>query len=274
MKLETYLKQAALTALLAFACIASSIMPMNSALATRPESTKATIVLVHGAFADSSSWDGVISRLQANGYTVIAAANPLRGLMSDSDYVGRIVSNVKGPVVLVGHSYGGMVITNATSGTDNVRALVYVDAYAPEARESAFELTAKFPGSILAGALAAPITLLDGNHDLNIEQDKFGPVFAADLPEKQVELLAATQRPVEDVALNDRSGAPAWKSIPSWFVYGDADKVIPPAAHAFMAQRAHSKDTLVVKGASHVALISHPSVVANLIERAATATTD
>ena len=131
------------------------------------------------------------------------------------------------------------------------------------------DLTGKFPGSILPGALAPPIAQADGAHDLYVQQDKFRPVFAADVPEKQARLMAATQRPVTDEALKETSGAPAWKSIPSWFVYGSADSVIPPAAHAFMAQRAGSKDTIVVRGASHVVMVSHPSVVADLIEKAA-----
>jgi pimeloyl-ACP methyl ester carboxylesterase len=272
MKLITYLRQAASTAFLTLTVIGMFNLPMGTASAATPESTKPTIVLVHGALAGSSSWDGVISKLQTDGYTVIAAPNPLRSLKSDSDYVSGIVKNVKGPVVLVGHSYGGSIITNAASGADNIKALVYVAAYAPETGESAFDLTGKFPGSMLPGALAPPITLADGAHDLYVQQGKFRSVFAADLPEKQTKLMAATQRPVTDVALKEASGAPAWKSIPSWFIYGSADQVIPPAVHAFMAQRAGAKNTIVVKGASHVVMISHPSVAANLIEEAATAT--
>jgi pimeloyl-ACP methyl ester carboxylesterase len=247
-------------------------MPMDIASAATLEPNKATIVLVHGALAGSSSWDGTISKLQADGYTVIAAPDPLRSLKSDSDYVSGIVKNVRGPVVLVGHSYGGSIITNAASGADNVKALVYVAAYAPDAGESAFDLTGKFPGSILPGALATPIALADGAHDLYVQQDKFRAVFAADVPKKQAKVMAATQRPVTDAALKDASGAPAWKNIPSWFVYGSIDKVIPPAAHAFMAQRAGAKEIIVLRGASHVVMISHPSVVANLIEKAAAAT--
>ncbi|MDB5605847.1 MAG: alpha/beta hydrolase [Bradyrhizobium sp.] len=272
MKLITYLKQAASTALLALSAIGMLSMPTGTASAATPESTRATIVLVHGALADSSSWDGVISKLQTDGYTVIAAADPLRSLKSDSDYVSGIVKNVKGPVVLVGHSYGGSIITNAATSADNIKALVYVAAYAPEAGESAFDLTGKFPGSILPDALDPPIALADGAHDLYVQQDKFRSVFAADVPEKQAKLMAATQRPVTDVALKEASGAPAWKSIPSWFIHGSADRVIPSAVHAFMAQRAGAKDTIVVKGASHVVMASHPSVVANLIEKAAAAT--
>ena len=149
MELISYLKQAASTVLLALGAIGMLAMRMGTASAVMPEAMKATIVLVHGALADSSSWDGVISKLQADGYTVIAAPDPLRSLKSDSDYVSGIVKNIMGPVVLVGHSYGGSIITNAATGANNVKALVYVAAYAPEAGESAFDLTGKFPGSIL-----------------------------------------------------------------------------------------------------------------------------
>jgi pimeloyl-ACP methyl ester carboxylesterase len=250
MRLATRLKRAACAASLALSIVAMPSRPTGATSPATLQPTKPTIVLVHGALADSSSWDGVISRLQADGYTVIAAPDPLRNLKSDSDYVASIVKSVKGPVVLVGHSYGGSVITNAATSADNVKDLVYVAAYAPEVGESAFDLTGKFPGSILPGALAPPIAQADGAHDLYVQQDKFRPVFAADVPEKQARLMAATQRPVTDEALKGASGPQAWKSIPSWFVYGSADSVIPPAAHAFMAQRADSKDTVVVRGAS------------------------
>ena len=272
MKLLTRSKAATTAALLALGCIGMLGMPVGSASAAAPESAKPTIVLVHGAFADSSSWNGVISKLQADGYNVIAAADPLRVLKDDSDYVSDIVKNVDGPVVLVGHSYGGSIITNAANSANNVRALIYVSAYAPDTNESAFDLTGKFQGSILPDGLAPPVALPDGAHDLYVQQDKFRAVFAADVSEKQAELMAATQRPVTDVALKDGSGAPAWKSIPSWFVYGSADMVIPPAAHAFMAERAGAKRTVTVRGASHVVMVSHPAVVANLIEEGATAT--
>jgi pimeloyl-ACP methyl ester carboxylesterase len=273
MKLIKYLNQAASSALLALSAIGVLIIPIGQASAATPWGTRATIVLVHGALAGSSSWDGVISKLQADGYTVIAAADPLRSLKSDSDYVSGIVKSVKGPVVLVGHSYGGSIITNAAPGAGNVKALIYVAAYAPETGESAFDLTGKYPGSALPDALAAPVALADGAHDLYVRQEKFRSVFAADVPEKQAKLMAVTQRPVTDVALKGASEASSpWKSIPCWFIYGSADKVIPPAAHAFMAQRAGAKDTIVVKGASHLVMVSHPSVVADLIEKAAAAT--
>ena len=233
---------------------------------------KPTIVLVHGAFAESNSWNGVIKDLEADGYTVVGAANPLRSVKGDAAYVSSILSGIKGPVVLVGHSYGGHVISGAANGHDNVKALVYVAAFAPETGESAIELSGKFPGSTLGQALAMPVTLPDGGHDLYIDQAKFPAQFAADVPAKDAKLLAAGQRPVAEAALKEEAGVPAWKKIPSWFVYGDADRNIPPAALSWMAKRAGSKDTVVVKGASHVVMVSHPDVVAHLIEKAATST--
>ncbi len=233
------------------------------------QGSKPTIVLVHGAFAESSSWNGVVAELIAEGYPVVAAANPLRGVKNDADYVATIVQAIKGPVVLVGHSYGGSVITNAANGNRNVKALVYVAAFAPEKGESALELSGRFPGGTLGPTLAPPVTLPDGGKDLYIQQDKFGVQFAADVPASQSRLDAATQRPIAEAALTEPSGAPAWKSIPSWHIYGDADKNIPAAAMAFMAQRAGSKETVVLKGASHVPMVSNPAAVAAIIKRAA-----
>lgn len=232
---------------------------------------KPSIVLVHGAFADASSWTGVIGILRRDGYPVIAAANPLRGVKSDGQYIASLVGALKSPVVLVGHSYGGSVITEAANGHANVKALVYVSAFAPDTGESAGDLAGKFPGSTLGQALAPPVSLPDGSNDLYIEQKKFHAQFAADVPAAQAARMAATQRPVTDVALNEKAGAAAWKTIPSWYIYGTADKNIPPAAMAFMASRAHAKDVVVVKGASHVVMVSHPEAVARLIEKAAAA---
>lgn len=233
---------------------------------------KPTVVLVHGAFADSSSWNGVIKDLEADGYPVVAAANPLRSVKGDAQSVSAILSNIKGPVVLVGHSYGGSVISSAAKGHDNVKALVYVAAFAPETGENAIELSGKFPGSTLGPTLAAPVGLPDGGHDLYIDQAKFPEQFAADVPVTEARLMAAGQRPIAEAALKEASDVPAWKDKPSFFVYGDADKNIPAAAMDWMAKRAHSKDTIVVKGASHVVMVSHPKTVADLIEKAATVT--
>ncbi|SFN93893.1 Pimeloyl-ACP methyl ester carboxylesterase [Pseudomonas sp. NFACC24-1] len=230
---------------------------------------KPTVVLVHGAFADSSSWNGVVKILKKDGYPVIAAANPLRGVSSDAQSVASIVKSIKTPVVLVGHSYGGAVISEAAYGNQNVKGLVYVAAFTPETGETAAELSGRFPGGTLASALSAPVELADGGKDLYIQQDKFHDQFAADVPEAEARLMAAGQRPITVAALNEAATNPAWKTIPSWFVYGDKDKNIPPQAMAFMAERAHSKQTVVVKGASHVVMVSNPKVVANLIEKAA-----
>lgn len=233
------------------------------------QEAKPIIVLVHGAFADSSSWNGVIKILEHDGYHVVAAANPLRGVASDAQYVGGIVANTTSPVVLVGHSYGGAVITNAATGHANVKGLVYVSAFAPDAGESAAELANRFPGSTLGPALAPPVKLADGTSDLYIQQDKFHDQFAADVSPEEAKLMAAGQRPITDVALNEKSAGAAWKNTPSWFVYGDKDKNIPPAAMAFMADRVHARERLVVKGASHVVMVSHPEAVARVIEHAA-----
>lgn len=271
-----HLLSAARTARVASAALGIALTLTLSASPRRASADEAsvpapTVVLVHGALADASSWNGVIPRLQARGYTVIAAANPLRGLKSDSDDIAALVRSVKGPVVLVGHSYGGSVISNAATGSDNVKALVYVAAFAPQAGESAFDLVGKFPGSILGAALATPVALADGGHDLYTRQDKFRAAFAADVPASQAALMAATQRPVTEAALKEASGEPAWKTLPSYFIYGSADLSIPPAAHAFMAQRAGAKKSVIVKGASHVVMISHAAAVANLIEEAVAA---
>lgn len=236
------------------------------------ESSKPTIVLVHGAFADGSSWNGVISRLEKDGYPVIAAANPLRSVKGDAASVAAVLSSLKTPVVLVGHSYGGSVISEAAVGRPNVAALVYVTAFAPEVGETGIGLSGKFPGSTLGPTLAPPVPLAAGGNDLYIRQDKFRAQFAADVPPADARRMAATQRPVAEAALNEPSTEPAWKTIPSWFVYGDKDLNIPPAANAFMAERARSRGTVVVKGASHVVMVSHPDTVAQLIETAAKAT--
>jgi len=230
---------------------------------------KPTIVLVHGAFADSSSWNGVIADLERDGYTVVAAPNPLRGIASDAAYVGAVLKTVKGPVVLVGHSYGGAVISQAGASAGNVKALVYVDAFSLDVGESVGALGEKFPGAALGAALA-PIPLPDGSADLYIRPDQFGPVFAPDIPAAAAKLGAAGQRPVNQAAFGEKPTAAAWKTLPSWHIYGSKDQAITPAAMAFMAERAHAKKTVVVPGGSHVTMVSHPDEVAKLIETAAT----
>ncbi|WP_404790668.1 alpha/beta fold hydrolase [Altericista sp. CCNU0014] len=238
---------------------------MNPASA---QDSKPTIVLVHGAFAESSSWNGVLSQLIPKGYPTVSIANPLRGVKSDAGYVASALRSIEGSIVLVGHSYGGAVITNAVKDNNNVKALVYVAGFAPETGETAAELSGRYPGSTLAPTLAPPVGLPDGGKDLYIQQNKFHAQFAADVPANESQLMASTQRPIAEAALNEASGAPAWKSIPSWFIYGDRDLNIPAAAQAFMAKRANSKGTIVVQGASHVVMISHPDAVAKVIEHA------
>ena len=243
--------------------------PHAASAAERPRAP--TIVLVHGAFADGSSWSGVIPKLQADGYDVIAVANPLRSLAGDAAYVSGILKTIPGPVILVSHSYGGSVISNA-AGNDNVKALVFVAGFAPEAGESAFGLVGKFPGATLGAALAPPVPLEGGGNDLYVKQPEFGGPFAADLPSSQVKLAAAAQRPLTEAAGNEPWGEPAWKTLPSWFIYGSADNAIPAAAHAFMAERAKARRVQVVKGASHVVMLSHPAEVAKMIREAVAAT--
>ncbi|MDP9095337.1 MAG: alpha/beta hydrolase, partial [Pseudomonadota bacterium] len=171
--------------------------------------------------------------------------------------------------VLVGHSYGGSVISEAAYGKPNVKALVFVAAFAPEAGETAIGLSGKFPGSTLGPTLDTAVPLTSGGNDLYIKQDKFPEQFAEDVPLAAARVMAAAQRPIADAALGEQSTAPAWKTIPSYFVYGTRDKNIPPAAQAFMAERAHSVKTVVIEGASHVVMVSKPEVVADLIIQAA-----
>jgi pimeloyl-ACP methyl ester carboxylesterase len=242
---------------------------MAAAAASESSTSKPTIVLVHGAFAESSSWNPVIAELAAKGYTTIAAANPLRSVKGDADYVASILRSIQGPVVLVGHSYGGSVISSAAAGNSNVKALVYVAAFAPEKGESAVALSGKFPGSTLGPALAQPVVLADGSKDIYIQQDKLPSQFAADLPLAQARQMAATQRPITETALNEGAGEPTWKSTPSWFIYGDQDKNIPAAVLEFMAKRADARKSVVIRGGSHVVMLSHPREVARLIEEAA-----
>ena len=234
-----------------------------------PPAEPPTVVLVHGAFADSTGWNGVIPKLHAKGLRVVSVANPLRSLLGDAEYLGRLVEAVPGPVVLVGHSYGGAVITNAATGRKNVKALVYVGAFVPDAGETALALAGKFPGGTLGEALAPPVMLGDGGKDLYIDQAKFHQQFAADVPAATATLMAATQRPIAEAALTQPSGAPAWKNVPSWSIYGTADKNIPPAAMRFMSERAGARKVIEVKDASHVVMVSHPDKVAALIVEAA-----
>lgn len=260
---------AAQTASLAVAAAVANVLIPLPTQAKEAPMNKPTIVLVHGAFADATSWNGVTAALLSQGYPVIAVANPLRSLRGDATYVGNLLSSVAGNVILVGHSYGGAVISNAAVGKSNVKALVFVAAFAPDSGESALQLSKKFPGSTLGETLAAPVLLADGGKDFYIQQALFPAQFAADVPARDAQLMAAGQRPVTEAALVEPSGAPAWKTIASWFIYGSADRNVPLAALSFMAQRAGSRRTEEVKGASHVVMTSHPGEVASLIAAAA-----
>jgi pimeloyl-ACP methyl ester carboxylesterase len=237
-------------------------MSMNPQDGSQP-----TVVLVHGAFAESASWNGVIRRLQDQGYTAIAAANPLRSLSGDAQFLASILESIEGPVVLVGHSYGGSVISNGALGKDNVKALVFVAAFAPEEGESIGELSGRSPGSTLGETLES-VRLSDGTTDLYIRQEMFHQQFAADAPAEQAALDAVTQRPLRDVAQNEGSGPPAWKSVPSWFVFPELDKNIPLEAHRFMAERAQAREVVEIEGAPHAVGVSHPEEVADVILRA------
>jgi pimeloyl-ACP methyl ester carboxylesterase len=233
----------------------------------RTARAKPTIVLVHGAWANTASWNRVIERLQAEGYSVYAPPNPLRSLQRDAQTIADFLKTVNGPIVLVGHSYGGAVITNAANGSPNVKALVYVDAFAPAKGESAFELTAKFPGSVLNSAPPSKVFrsvafpgAMKGDPMLYVNPTFFMNGFANDLSAKQGAIAEATQAPVTLSAVTAPSGAPAWKHIPSWYVVGTIDGAIPAAAQMFMAERAHAHITKVRAG--HLSMDSRPAVVA------------
>jgi pimeloyl-ACP methyl ester carboxylesterase len=231
---------------------------------------KPTIILVHGAFAESASWDGVIDPLHDAGHTVIAAANPLRGLSQDAEMVGDLVRSVEGPVLLVAHSYGGMVISNVDPGAGDIVGLVYVGAFAPAAGENAIGLSEKFPGGTLGQALEAnPRT--DGTTDLTIAQDRFHEQFCADLPTAVATGMARTQRPVTQEALSAGSGEPLWKDLPSWFLFGEEDRNIPAELQRFMADRAGALRVIGIDGGSHAIGVSNPEVTAELVLEAATA---
>jgi pimeloyl-ACP methyl ester carboxylesterase len=226
-----------------------------------------TVVLVHGAFADSSSWNGVIERLQAKGVQVTAAANPLRGVSSDSAYVAGVIEEIDAPVLAVGHSYGGAVITNAAAKAKNVVGLVYVAAFAPDEGETLGEATAGSKDSVLNSALV-PLHYPSANGgepavEFAIDPAKFHAAFAADLPEEETVVMAATQRPVAELAFSEPTQAAAWKDLPSWTVLATPDLAAGTDVVRSMAERAGAKIT-EVEG-SHVIMISQPQAVADVI---------
>jgi len=233
-------------------------------------------VLVHGTWADSGSWGQVVARLQRQDYTVIAFPNPLRSLPDDSAYLAAFLSSVPGPIVLVGHSYGGAVVTNAATGNPNVKALVYVDAFLPAEGETIPQLLGTPPGSCVGGD---PTEIFDLRPipgappevvDAYVKQSLFPSCFANDLPAKQAAVLAATQRPASTFTLGQPSGSPAWAEIPSWALIGTVDRVILPATQLFMAERAGAR--IVEIKASHLPMVSQPGAVTRLIVAAARAT--
>ncbi|MCW2529943.1 MAG: Pimeloyl-ACP methyl ester carboxylesterase [Pseudonocardiales bacterium] len=234
-----------------------------------PKPPKPAVVLVHGAWADSSSWAGVVKRLQSDGFVVDVFPTPLRGLASDSGYLRDYLSVISGPIVLVGHSYGGAVIMEAATGNANVKELVYIDAFAPNKGQAVNQLVG--PDSVVANPdptkVFSFVPATSTNPDLYVLPSVFVSSVANDVPARRATVLAATQRPVAANALKEPSTAPAWKTIPSWYEVGTLDKIIPPAAQLAMAATAHSQ--VVKVRSSHLPMVSQPKVVAATIESAA-----
>ncbi|MEU3345950.1 alpha/beta hydrolase [Streptomyces sp. NPDC006700] len=236
-----------------------------------PDPAKPTIVLIHGAFADSSSWNGVIERLQRRGYTVMAPANPLRGLYSDSAYIASVLKSIKGPIVLAGHSYGGAVISTAAAGNPQVKSLIYINALMPDVGESGMSLSARFPSALGSATTSVPYRKAGASGtDLYLKRDKVHSVFANCLPESQANLLGVTQRPAATTAFSETAKVAAWKEIPSWALVGRQDMTVSPQQERFEAKRAHSHTQEI--DSCHVSLIARPDAVANLILQGATAT--
>ncbi|GGT43990.1 alpha/beta fold hydrolase [Streptomyces chromofuscus] len=232
---------------------------------------KPTLVLVHGAFADASSWNPVTQRLQEKGYTVIAPANLLRGIPEDSTYLASLLRSIKGPIVLAGHSYGGEVITEAAADNSNVKALVYINAIVPDVGESFSSLSAKFAAPPLTKALKqVPFTNADGTTgtDVYVQPEKLRQVFAQDLPESQTSIMSATQRPIALSAFADKVTKAAWRTTPVYALIGKQDESINPEMERFGAKRANARKTVEINS-SHVSLISHPQKVESLIVDAA-----
>jgi pimeloyl-ACP methyl ester carboxylesterase len=251
--------------------LVGSAVTSSSALAQ--SASKPTVVLVHGAFADASGWTDVVHRLDRRGYPVIAPANPLRGVSADAAYLRAFLNTIEGPIVLVGHSYGGVVITNAATGNPNVKALVYVAAFAPDEGDSVESL-----GHLGTGGRLGPETLdlrpypaPEGAPPLEgyIKLDVFRRIFAADLPRKQARAMALSQRPGALLTLGEPSGPPAWKTIPSWYLVPTRDRAIGTDVLLAMAGRIHPRKIVKARGASHVVMISRPKLTTALILTAA-----
>ncbi|WP_328381441.1 alpha/beta hydrolase [Streptomyces sp. NBC_00400] len=254
----------------AIALCTSVAAPATADGGTTTTTAKPTIVLVHGAFADASSWNGVAERLEQRGYAVMAPANPLRGLYSDSTYIASVLDSIKGPIVLVGHSYGGSLISSAAAGNGRVKSLVYVSALMPDVGESGMSLAARFPSELGTATKSVPYRAggVSGT-DLYLKPGKLHQVFAADLPESTTRLMAVTQRPVATTAFSQKAKVAAWRNLPSWFLVAKQDKTINPDQERFEAKRAGSHTVEI--DSSHVAMLSHPEAVTDLILQAATA---
>ena len=228
---------------------------------------KPTIVLVHGGWDNSSGWNAVVTELQQQGYPVIAPANPLRDLASDSAYISSVLDTISGPIVMVGHSYGGAVITNAAVGHSNVKALVFIAGWALDQGDSIGQLITKFPGSLIGPATTIgrpyPLPGRSQGTDLYLTRKGVATAFAADVSPEVQDQIFATQRPFSMDSFNSQSGVPAWKTIPSWYLVTTNDKAIPPATQLFMAKRAGAHISEVKS--SHVAMYSHPESVVNEI---------
>lgn len=250
--------------------------PSTTAVATagRPFAVKPTVVLVHGAWADSSSWDGVIDRLRRAGYPVVAAADPLQGLAQDSAAVASLLRTITGPIVLVGHSYGGAVITNAAAGNANVKALVYIAAFAPDKGESVNDLIHRPVAHPIPDlpVVPYPVQNANGTTDTNviIDRAKYRQVFAGDVNPTLAAEMAATERPAAIGAVTESSPQAAWHTIPSWYLVAKQDRALAPDLERLMAARAHAH-TVEADG-SHSVMVSHPNTVARLIETAAWST--
>lgn len=226
-----------------------------------------TVVLVHGAFADASGWAGVITRLQAAGIAAVAPANPLRGISADAAYLASAANQLGGPVLLVGHSYGGAIVTVAGASTPGALGLVYVNGFAPDEGETLLDLATKYQSPVGVALRPAEYPIgpdSDPGHELYIDQGMFHDVFCADLPAEQAAAMAVSQRPAADIGFGEPVPAAAWKTLPSWFAIGTADQTIGVPALDFFSERAGSIVTRI-DGASHVAMISQPDAVAELI---------
>jgi pimeloyl-ACP methyl ester carboxylesterase len=257
---------------LALAIMAIAGSALASSHRTRATQDKPTVVLVHGGWADSSGWNAEVTALQRLGYPVLAPANPLRGLTSDAAYVRSVLKTIDGPIVLVGHSYGGAVITNAAVGVPQVKALVYIAGFAPDQGESLVQLVTKNPGSDIGkNVIPRKYPLAGGGEgtDLYLTKKGFETAFAGDVPRRLADQMWAEQRPFSQEAFESLSGEPAWKTIPSWYLVATQDHAIPPATQRFMADRAHA--TVSQVKASHVPMISKPAATMKVILAAAKA---